>query len=426
MRLPDTTQTAVNRLDQAAESAHFVVRFASRNPALGVASGGAGAYGIWNPCAISRYVTALEALYEMLASAPFSWPRRPNSDGGEKIAVYVLYLPSVGMSEPFTAVDRNWVPYICLRSRFEEPVLESALHRAEMEAVHEATHLFCWSARPPRGLAERQWFWFGEATAVFMEAQVFPNNLDTIRFGMDWCDFPEWPLDNDRAWYQAGFFVQYLAHRFGAELISRIWNDSLPNEGPLNALNRMLPESRRATLESMCWLFGEYAHDSYFLWDEKSFGFHQDLFSRFGMRALTESFVLGVGEQVRSESVVDHLACRYFRIEISRGVGRVEVVQRSEVGSGRSLRCFLTAHVATQRRGTWRELTPLAAGARHGEAHKHRGTEMSAALQGEEMKNTDWLLLTVANCGMRSRQTEATEMPHDDQVGFSFEIRASE
>ena len=143
---------------------------------------------------------------------------------------------------------------------------------AAVEAVHEVTHVFNWAARPPlRSLMEGKWRWFDEATAVLMETLIYPGNLDSTRFCMNWMDLPELPVDHPGMRYEAGMFARYLSRRFGPQLISDIWTKSEPHEDPIYALHRLTSDQCPQHLRSMtpetsrCWIFGEYAHDSYFL-----------------------------------------------------------------------------------------------------------------------------------------------------------------
>src|SRR5258708_7306858 len=121
MRLPDKTQAGVDRLMHIEETDHFIVRFSLRNPPMGSAGEGRGGFGIRNLFVIAHYVAALESVYGILTEPPFSWKKGPWAHGNRKTEVYILYLESVGTSEPHTAVDRDWIPYVCLPCRSSEP-----------------------------------------------------------------------------------------------------------------------------------------------------------------------------------------------------------------------------------------------------------------------------------------------------------------
>jgi hypothetical protein len=416
MNILSGLRSRAEQLAMSEVSAHFTLRFLLRNPPLGTAGEGYGKMGVRGPYLVSCYAAALERLFEILIAPPFSW-EKPNTRGG-KTDVFVLHIGDAGLpNEPFTAMYEDKVPYICLPCRSAEPVLQNALHRAEMEAVHEATHVFCWSLRPPVRLIEEKWGWFNEATAVFMESFVFAGNPDSIRFGLEWTDAPHVPLDDPSVQYQAGFFARYIARRFGPQLIGRLWAESKSNETPLQALERLLPAKDQSKMPSCCKVFGDYAHDSFFVMDHTSLGCWNEVYLRFGSRALTEAFVLGRDQTVTRSGRLDHLACRYYRIQVSPDVTTLEVVVGVHEAN---FRAFVAVHSATLNRCSLsRELEPSA------ESGTATRTHLRAVLGKGELTPPDAIVLTVANCGTRSAEYVLPDQPHDDDRPFTIEIRVS-
>jgi Family of unknown function (DUF6055) len=415
VELPDRTRNILESLQNAEESDHFVVRFSRQDPPVGQAGLGLGALGVRDQRLISRYISALERVYSTVTANPFLWPF-PRTDSSRKTNVYVMYIPLLIRSgEAFTAIDQDGVPYVCLPCRSSEP-LQNGLDRAEMEAVHEATHVFCFSMRPPvRSVVEMKWRWFGEATALFMETFVFPGNLDSTRFATDWMDFPEISLDRQDAQYQSGFFARYLAKRFGGELIARVWSCSRNDEGPLDALNRLLPPEHRSRDRRTCAIFGEYARDSY--WGAEFGGGNSgSQVACRGTRALTASFVLDVDGHVTSQGILDHLACRYYRIEIQSKVKTLDLRVCISSMNGEGFRCF----VSTYDQGDVR----LAKELKGRSSVRNQGGTFCTTLRKKELENCEAIILTIANCGARAEGFTPSDETHDDSVDFGVDISA--
>jgi hypothetical protein len=271
---------------------------------------------------------------------------------------------------------------------------------------------------------EKKWRWFNEATAVFMEGHVAPDNPDSIRFGLDWADFPDISLDHSSAQYQSGFFAGYLARRFDPGLISRMWQESGPEETPLETLNRLIPRQYRSRSKYVCRIFGEYALDSYSVWDRESPGFAHKIFLRFSSRALTEGLVLNSAGAVTTLGELNHLACRYYRIEISSRVKQVEARIQMLSGSQEGFRAFLSV-VKKQMlcRDQCKELQPLSQKST-ARSPNPQGI-LAATISSEYWRDCESIILTVANCGTRAKEYFMPNEVHDDDRNYKLEIRAS-
>lgn len=308
-------------LDLEDESAHFVVKYCLRDPFLGK---GNGPKGIRDLRIIRCYIDNLERLYTTLEGPVFNWLKKPT----RKTMVYVLDTDILG--SPLASVDEDSNPYIVLPCRSPEPSPQMALQRAAVEAIHEATHAFSISARNPwphdpvEYIIAKQWFWFNEATSVFMEGYLMPTNPESVRFAMNWADGPSVPLD--LAVYESGMFARYLARHLGPDVIARIWNDSALTDTPFSIINSLVPQHLKTQDPSNdCPIFREYCKDSYFVWDHGSVGFAADVYARFGNRAITESWAPMSGEQIEFTGALDHLACNYYRFWLARGITSIEV-----------------------------------------------------------------------------------------------------
>jgi hypothetical protein len=242
-----------------------------------------------------------------------------------------------------------------------------------------------------------EWLWFHKATAVFLEGLVLGGNLDTLRFALNWSDAPERSLDDEGFQYQSGFFARYLARRFGTDIIARIW-EADPDLDPLAALNSVIDKKHRSP-HQVCRIFGDYAHDSYFLWDFRSTGFEKDVYLRFGQRALTYCFIAEPGrvdtwpeQETDPVSVLNHLACRYFRIESAAEVQEIEAAVKIET-AGDGFRCFLSVAARTKRLGEPLELKEVV-----GESDG-KGRTRKAKLPSSAFIDAESIILTIANCG---------------------------
>ncbi len=295
------------------ESQHFVLWYAYRYNCPGR---GTGKRGVRGQALLTSYIDGLERVYEALAGPVFK-RNEPKPDSSERTNVLVFYLPDylmTGAGCPATVPGRGGVATILLSCRAYEPVMQTALHVATSQAVHEGTHLFNFAARSP---GDGRWSWFNEATAVFMEGYLLPGNLESIYHYLDWCDEPEAPLDANRG-YQGGMFIHYLMRKFGPDLITRLWEQSRLEETPIQALERLTGSGQDGS--TCCSHFADYSLHANFLYDQGSFCFAPDVYHRFGWRMVEEAVRMSGNGKHRVVASVDHLACRYFRVEVRVGL----------------------------------------------------------------------------------------------------------
>ena len=386
------------------DSTHFVLHYGLRNPYEGH---GLGADGVRNHGLIHVYARALERLYQTMTEPP--WNRPPPVDG--KTHVFVLDAPA------HADVDETNTPFIILPSRSDETSEQAELLRATAEAVHEATHIFSFTQRPFNDVASVAWEWFDEGFAVFMEMNVTAGNLDYFRFLTDWINKPEQPLDDPRGKYQAGMFIRYVSILMGSDFVNKVWTLSARWETPLETLSRLMPAGRKAFSPDPkeIDLFGSgYCLDFYFMWNQENANIAPEVFLRFGERAVSASLVLSAGQETGVNGTLDHLACRYYRINIRGGATKLEV--RFYVGDP-TTPTTLKAQVAVVTRERQRAKVILLC---EGE---HAGM-LSAELGGLDAYGLDHMVLVVSNCGVKSLQN-STDGEHDDGKAFYFTISAS-
>lgn len=415
-------QRIVQRLPLVYESTHFILRFGLRNPPIGK---GLGRGGVRDLALVQEYGEALERLYSTMTTPPLS--RKPPCVGpAGKTAVYVFDIAELfldGSPFPFTDVDLQDIPYIGLPCRSDEPTTPAELQRAAAAAVHEATHVFNFRERPLRDrLIYEVWSWFDEATCVFMETLVLPNNPDSLRFAMDWADHPEVPLDHWSAQYQAGLFVRYLAERMGPGFISRVWMESATSEKPLEALTRLSREQGQEFSSpdpDIVDIFASgYCMDSYFPWQGEGTNFAPDVYARYGERAVTESFELQAGDQKTSTDSLDHLSCRYYRFYVQEGVTTLQIqLQPLPPTQSTPLKAEIAIVTKARQRGCVQRLQLLSS------PTAQCSGEMFTELLELDIHNIDHLVLVVSNCGLRSAQ-DNTHIEHDDRQEYRLEVLA--
>jgi hypothetical protein len=328
----EAIQALIEKLDCVSESPNYEVRYCMRDPKEGV---GNGRRGVPDLRLVVCYIDNLERLHATLSGPLFGW-----SPPQDKVRVYLLDLDDVPQHSPFAHINEEGKPYIVLPCRSLEPSYQMAYQRAAVEAIHEATHTFSYTARNPVPASDpeywvsKQWYWFNEATSVYMEGLLMPTNPESIRFARNWSDSPHVSLDQfgAEAEYASGLFARYLARRFGPSIIARIWNESTPLENPFQVVNRLIPAPFRSRdPKESCRIFRQYCIDSYFVWDHESVGFAADVWARFGNRAITESHRPLAGKSILTPRYeLDHLACHYHRVWIPDNVKSVHVELKVE------------------------------------------------------------------------------------------------
>jgi hypothetical protein len=201
-----------------------------------------------------------------------------------------------------------------------------------------------------------------------------------------------------------------------------MWLESTPDEGPFDVLNRLLRSPDLASCPGVCQVFADYAHDSFFLLDDETDPLSSDLLCRYGGRALAESVVLASPAEFRTQCSLDHLACRYYRIVTASEYNELLVrIQLKRANSG--IRCFLSPQDAQGHRLSVKELSR---GARSSmPTSKECEAALSATLRADAIPSGGSVVLTVANCGLRKRQSSSGNLRHDDDVPITIELSAA-
>jgi hypothetical protein len=331
MSITSRLQALTGGLDKSVEvtGGLFRIHYGLRTPPSGR---GLGLDGVEGEELIRYYAGALHTAHRWFQG----WPE-PHRGPDGFVPVYVFRTERLGFGDcplTFTGDSRPGVQesQITLRSTFDEPQPELRGERAEVEAAHEAAHAFTHRLVPPLAAVGDLWAWFDEATAVFVEGEVFPGHREALRFSLYWDLCPELALTT---WggiggYFAAWFVRFLVRRFGSDLLRRVWDGSEGKFGPLEVLDRLLV-SRQTSLADVFWDYccSGYAPDEVAPGAEASFG----------PRSLTETFLAPSG--AGGKDFLAPLACRYYRITWEKDVESTPVHIQAEGTGTDDLRALL-------------------------------------------------------------------------------------
>jgi Family of unknown function (DUF6055) len=407
------------------QSPHFLIRYHLRNPPSGR---GHGAEGVCDDTLIDTYLDALEQLYAVMKSPPWSRPDPiVGSEGKTVVKVLDTAELKIGARPPFTAADLGGAPYIYLLCGTDEPMAKGERLRAMADAVHEATHVFNWSERPLHGpnltldMRNDPWRWMHEAMAVYMETVVLKGNQDFHRFLRYWVTIPEIPLDTPKAGYQASMFLCYLAEKVGPEVINRIWTPPKMKETPLHAIERVLKQEGRifvSPLPDDDVFASGYCMDSYFLQDPIAACHAKNVFQRHGGRAVSESFCLSADAATQTaEDGLDHLACRYYRFFLDGSITRLQVQLLADSRQGETtLKAEMAIVTKQMQRGRVYKLYPSRPSVT-AEGFIHLSAEITEIVPGD----IDHVVLVVSNCGFRGIEHYSE---HDDGRLYRIKVTA--
>lgn len=303
----------------------FAIRFGVRDPQSGR---GLGVHGVVGITLIDRYAEGLTRATQILRRAGWQAPDEP-------IEVLVCEPSEVSprFQTPLTHPRIDGWPFVVLLSQPDGPTWGAALNRATVEAVHEATHAF--NFRYYSWKDEKNWIWLDEATAMFLEQFTFPEIGDRLRYARWWAAKPERPLDANDGWYEAGFFMQYVVQRYGVEFLSRLWTQRKKDsrEDPFAGIQRALGSPCFSSVDPhVDDVFGAgYCVDAYFTRTVLP-----DVAVRYGDRAVSWSFELNspTTKLLPGGDRLDHLACKYYRIFLTRPVSGWRVTVTEELTSG--------------------------------------------------------------------------------------------
>ena len=196
-----------------------------------------------------------DAAKVMLASGEESWQSlvaelgMPTPYGSDAFKLNI-YLGDSGSNAPralgeaYATVDGEGYPMVVLSP---EAVLD--WERGQVVLAHELFHTLQDNAQAPFEYSQDSpGAWLFEATAVWAEAQVYPENPETARWIYGWSLAPQDAVDafvfpssgslEEYRQYGAFVWIQYLSDQEGEALIPALWDQAL--EDPRQALDARL------------------------------------------------------------------------------------------------------------------------------------------------------------------------------------------
>jgi hypothetical protein len=225
-------------------------------------------------------------------------------------------------------------PMIWLRNRYEEAYGPLVLAKIQAACAHEVFHVYQAACCRDLLIQDEPWGWWAEATATYMETQVYRGNNEFMVFLFPWLDAPSESSHIARRAYGSMMLCELLAERFGCELIFEAWRMKAANPGieyPTDAINDLLMEKGTIPFGSVTApdFFGSQFCLALYLPDHAQHGFrdHGKLFAD----KLGHVFVTGVHQLKdnpvthQSESRLYGLSAEYHVIELCGHADTIEV-----------------------------------------------------------------------------------------------------
>ena len=129
--------------------------------------------------------------------------------------------------------ERAMVTFMALRNNYNDfSGVESEI--IEVTSAHEFFHAI------QLGYDSRDQLWFLEATATWIEDEVFDDINDNYQYLKFWMEIPHVALDKHRSpyWYGSWIFFRYISeHLGGPETIREIFNQSIIDDNSIDNFN---------------------------------------------------------------------------------------------------------------------------------------------------------------------------------------------
>jgi hypothetical protein len=212
------------------------------------------------PDFVERVLRVAERVHS-IENDKLGW-REPKSDGRQgggagKTDVYLSQIggelfgyaaPDRGQATKRHEIPRRLHGYLVLDndySAFEFPGTKP-LADLEVTVAHEYNHILQF------GYDVYQDPWFAEASAVWMEDEVYNRIDDYLRYVRRWGKLYETPLTtNSIKMYGSAVWNQWLARRYGSSIVRKAWAQALhakPGGFSVRSYERALRETGHATL----------------------------------------------------------------------------------------------------------------------------------------------------------------------------------
>jgi hypothetical protein len=177
---------------------------------------------------VENFAVYFEYAWTFLIDGPMRFKPPPGVSRTQKYRVYIYDCKNAcGITFPdqIDLTTRTASSLIGVKNRFDgfsandDPNPELGLMK--VTAVHELFHAIQLGYR----LGGPDWYWWMEASATFMEDEVFDGVNDYRNYLAAWTSAPHLPLDTQNGTHEYGsvLFCKYLAENFGTDIIQRIW-----------------------------------------------------------------------------------------------------------------------------------------------------------------------------------------------------------
>jgi hypothetical protein len=403
----------VSQLRGVLNSENFRVHYSLSNPHPGRNDGTSG---IHSETFVHSTIHHLERAHQKMSQ--ICGPARPRTGIDGVTHVYVCDLAEQLGGAALTFDDPERGPVIVIPCKNNTPTMEASHQQMRAEAVHETAHVFNFTSRPHTILKQNDpWEWIDEATAVNLERLVLPGNSAYLQYGLKWTDEPETPLDSTRLMYHSFPFVEFLLRR-DETIMPRLWRQAnAPHSRPLEILSQLLGGTGnpyREPDDNFVAVMRDFFVSAYFCWEFNSEVFLPDVVHRYGMRKHTESLIItDRNTPIKFASAkVDHLSCRYFRIQPKTKHRGIKIVLDRKLRDTRpDLQVVLRPLLHDFNR--FQIVDP------QGVNHLETGEmEISWPIDEEKSVKIDHYILVVANCGVCGKNGGAI---HDDDREFQID-----
>ncbi|MDD5434016.1 MAG: DUF6055 domain-containing protein [Nitrospira sp.] len=182
----------------------------------------------------------------------------PPSDGTEGgdclLDVYLADINAYGYTQIDLDMPASTV-YMILENDFS--FLSSQEDAMKVTAAHEFFHTIQFQIADspvPDGCTDCYGWWM-EASATWMEDQIYPDVNDYVNYSDCWFRHPEWSLNSfvpdtldtclSIYWYGTSVWIKHLTEKYGSKFVYDVWNDIKNNAGetPIPAIENVLAKN---------------------------------------------------------------------------------------------------------------------------------------------------------------------------------------
>jgi hypothetical protein len=210
-------------------------------------------HGIRNFTYVENYSAYFETSWRFYIDSPLGFSPPLGVSADKKYEVYIYQMDAYGVTFPERIFPNGTASsFIGVRNNYDgfggndDPAPEQGCMK--VTAAHEFFHAVQFGIR----LGGMNWQWWMEASATFMEDEVFDGVNDYRNYLTRWFRKPFLPLDTFDGSHEYGgiIFCKYLAERFGgATVIRDIWQRKTATS-QLTAINSVLRSRHRKRLAS--------------------------------------------------------------------------------------------------------------------------------------------------------------------------------